>query len=343
VQLFKILIVDDFEDFRGLVGVTLRARADLHVIGEASDGLEAVQQAQMLQPDLVLLDIGMPRLNGIEAGRRIRKLCPSAKILFVSQESAVEVVQETFRLGAHGYLLKSEAGGELLPAIDAVLQGRQFICSKLKPYIDIPGKQMKAWRVSGTYFEACNCETISPWRKQDGQRLATRSTYGVCEFAISWRIVSGAFADVDLSDRFVVMAGSYQDDEPNKPWRVILYVDERCSDPQFAALTDIFLGRAGGTAFENFGARIAEIYAVRRAAIELDHTPRHWFMRASKWVEVRASRTVPSEQTVTCDIPGHDKPGNELVADAFQVQDAPFDFGLRERCGFETRFDYSSL
>ena len=87
-------------------------------------------------------------------------------------------------------------------------------------------------------------------------RTGTRSTYGVCDFALSWRILNGAFASVDLSDRLVVMAGSYNDDEPNKPWRVILYVDERSSDEQFAAMTDIFLGRVGGTAFENFGKRI---------------------------------------------------------------------------------------
>jgi len=173
-------------------------------------------------------------------------------------------------------------------------------------------------------------------------RTGTRSTYGVCEFALSWRIVNGTFAGLDLSDRFVVMAGSYNDDEPNKPWRVILYVDERSSDEQLAALTDIFLGRAGGTAFKNFGKRIGATYTVRRAAIELDHRPRRWFMRASTWVEVRATRSFSSELGVTCGIPGHDQAGNELIADALRVDDAPLDFDLRGRCGFESNFDYSS-
>jgi hypothetical protein len=202
--------------------------------------------------------------------------------------------------------------------------------------------QANTWRVSGTYFEACNCKAICPCRKQGGMKLATGSTYGVCDFALSWHIVIGECGDVDLSDRFVVMAGSYCDDEPNKPWRVILYVDERSSDEEFAALTDIFLGRAGGTPFQNYGARIAATYAVRRAYIELDHRPGRWYMRASTWVEVRASRIAPSELPVSCGIPGHDRPGNELIADDFQVYDAPLDFDLRGRCGFESDFDYSS-
>jgi hypothetical protein len=138
------------------------------------------------------------------------------------------------------------------------------------------------------------------------------------------------------------MAGSYRDDDPNKVWHVILYVDERSSDQKFRALTDIFLGRAGGTSFRNFASRIGETYSVRRAAIELDHQPRRWFMRASTWVEVRASQIVPSQDGVTCGIPGHNQPGNELIAGEFRVHDAPLAFDFRGRCGFESNFDYSS-
>jgi hypothetical protein len=197
------------------------------------------------------------------------------------------------------------------------------------------------WRVSGTYFEACNCEAICPCRMQGGMKLTTGSTYGECDFALSWRIVKGAFGDLDLSNRDIVMAGSYRDLEPNKPWRVILYVDDRSSDEQFAALTDIFLGRAGGTALKNFAARIGATYIVRRAAIELDHTPRKWFMRAAKFLEVRASWIVESERGgVTCGIPGHDQSGNEVIADMLCVDDAPFKFDFRGRCGYESNFDY---
>jgi len=101
------------------------------VVGEASDGLEAVHQSEELQPDLIVLDIGLPILNGIEAARRIRKLAPKSKILFLSQESSADVVQEALNSGALGYLVKTQAGSELLPAVDAVLQGRKSLSSGL--------------------------------------------------------------------------------------------------------------------------------------------------------------------------------------------------------------------
>src|SRR5262249_21737411 len=275
---FQILIVDDFEDLREFVCLLLHARPEFQVVGQASDGLEGVKQAQDLQPDLTLLDIGMPHLNGIEAAKRIRKVAPNSKILFFSQESSEEAVEEALRVGGHGYVYKWDAG-ELLSALEVVLEGRRFLSTHVKRDAIIEtheGPRASSWRVSGTYFEACNCEAICPCRKHGGITPTAGPTYGFCDFALSWRIVKGKFDGVDLSERFVVMAGSYRDDEPNKPWRVILYLDERSSDEQFAALTKIFLGRAGGTAFENFGARIANTYAVRRAAIELDHAPRRW-------------------------------------------------------------------
>src|SRR5262245_22742044 len=111
---FKILIVDDFERFRRIVCQMLQKRGEFEVVGQASDGLKAVQQAEQFQPDLILLDIGLQKLNGIEAARRIRKTSPNSKILFVSQESSAEVVQETFRIGAQGYLLKLDVAEELL-------------------------------------------------------------------------------------------------------------------------------------------------------------------------------------------------------------------------------------
>ncbi len=99
------------------------------MVGETSDGLEAVHKFEELQPDLIVLDIGLPTLNGIEAARRIRKLSPRSKILFLSQESSTDVVREALSSGALGYLVKTQAGSELLPAVDAVLQGREFLSS----------------------------------------------------------------------------------------------------------------------------------------------------------------------------------------------------------------------
>ena len=90
----------------------------MELIGELSDGLAAVQKAEELSPDLILLDIGLPTLNGIEAARQIRKLVPSAKIILLSLESSDDVVQEALGLGAKGYVVKALAGSELLPAVD---------------------------------------------------------------------------------------------------------------------------------------------------------------------------------------------------------------------------------
>ena len=123
----RILVVDDYDPFRRFICSTLRKRPELQIVGEVSDGLEAVQKAEELQPDLIVLDIGLPSLNGIEAARRIRKLSPKSKILFVSQESSADMVQEALALGALGYIVKADAGKELLTAVNAVLRGDRFV------------------------------------------------------------------------------------------------------------------------------------------------------------------------------------------------------------------------
>jgi CheY-like chemotaxis protein len=125
----KILIVDDFTDFRRFVCSELQHRADFQAY-EASDGLEAVQKAEQLQPDLILLDISLPKLNGIEVARLVHELVPRAKILFLTAESDSEVVQEALNLGALGYVHKS-AAHDLLRAIEVVLNGEQFISRDL--------------------------------------------------------------------------------------------------------------------------------------------------------------------------------------------------------------------
>jgi DNA-binding NarL/FixJ family response regulator len=114
----RVLVVEDYEPFRRFICLALQQRAEFHVIGEVSDGLEAVQRAQELQPDLILLDIGLPKLNGIEVAKRVRRLAPNARLLFVSQESSPDVVRETFRLGAQGYVHKTRAQSDLLPALE---------------------------------------------------------------------------------------------------------------------------------------------------------------------------------------------------------------------------------
>lgn len=124
-------MVEDFEPFRRFICSTLRESPEFQIVAEVTDGFEAVRIAEELQPDLILLDIGLPSLNGIDAARRIRKLSPQSKILFMSQESSSDVVQEALALGALGYVVKAHAGSELLPALEAVLQGRLFVSSGL--------------------------------------------------------------------------------------------------------------------------------------------------------------------------------------------------------------------
>lgn len=123
----QILVVDDFEPFRRFICSTVGKKPDLQVIAEVSDGREAVQKAEELKPDLILLDIGLPTLNGIAAARQIRKVSPESKIIFVSQESSVDVMQEALSFGALGYVVKTHAASELLAAVEAVRQGIQFV------------------------------------------------------------------------------------------------------------------------------------------------------------------------------------------------------------------------
>jgi len=127
VASIRILVVDDFEPFRVFVLSVFSKTPEFQVIFEASDGLEAVRKAEELRPDLILLDIGLPKLNGIQAARQIRKLAPDSKILFLSQESSADVVQEALDLGALGYVVKAYAGSQLLAAVEAVRQGRRFV------------------------------------------------------------------------------------------------------------------------------------------------------------------------------------------------------------------------
>jgi DNA-binding NarL/FixJ family response regulator len=127
VSVVRVLVVDDFEGFRDAISSMLSKSPNLQVVGEASDGLEAVHKAEKLQPDVILLDLGLPSINGLEAARRIHRLSPKSKIIFASLESSTEIVQEALRSGAHGYVIKTEMASQLLPAIEAVLEGRRFV------------------------------------------------------------------------------------------------------------------------------------------------------------------------------------------------------------------------
>ena len=133
MSIVRTLVVDDFEPFRRFVCSTLERRPELQVIGEASDGLEAVHKAEELRPDLILLDIGLPTLDGVEAAHRISKVVPSATILFLSQETDADVVAAALSNGAGGYVLKLDAIRDLLPAVESVLRGQRFISTGVTP------------------------------------------------------------------------------------------------------------------------------------------------------------------------------------------------------------------
>ena len=123
----RVMVVEDFEPFREFVCSKLEQMPELRLACEVSDGLEAVHKAEELRPDLILLDIGLPSLNGIEAAKRILGTAPLSKILFSSQETSPDIVAAAMELGAWGYVFKSHAERDLLPAIDAILSGKQFV------------------------------------------------------------------------------------------------------------------------------------------------------------------------------------------------------------------------
>ncbi len=143
----RVLVVDDYDQFRRFVCSTLERKQGLQVVGEATDGLEAVRIAEKLQPDMILLDIGLPALNGLEVANRIRQVASGAKIIFLTSNRDNDVVRAALSTGARGYVLKSDAGRELLPAVAGVLRGESFVSSGIRAHeAGEIGQQMHAPR-----------------------------------------------------------------------------------------------------------------------------------------------------------------------------------------------------
>jgi hypothetical protein len=199
-----------------------------------------------------------------------------------------------------------------------------------------------SWRIRGTYFESCNCDAICPCRRIDGV-AGGRSTHGVCLGVLSWLIDAGDADGTDLSGLPVALATRYSDDEPGSPWTWTLYLDARASAEQGAALEAIFTGRLGGDALRHFpwAWKPSELVAVRRVDIEVDHTRRRQRLRIRDRVSVRIRDRYDGDETVTCVIPGHEREGEELVADELVVEDGPMAFSYRGVCGYGSTFDYS--
>jgi DNA-binding NarL/FixJ family response regulator len=129
VSSIRFLIADDYEPWRDQVRLLLLTRPEWQIVCEVSDGSEAVQKAEELRPDVIVLDIGLPKLDGIEAARRIRQISPKSKIVFLTMDNSPDVAQAALSTGARGYVHKARAQRDLLPAIDAVLRGEQFVSS----------------------------------------------------------------------------------------------------------------------------------------------------------------------------------------------------------------------
>jgi DNA-binding NarL/FixJ family response regulator len=128
----RVLIVEDHEPFRRAICELLRQRADLLIVGEAADGLDAICQAEALRPDVVMLDIGLPMLSGIEVAGHIRAKVPDAKLMFLTNESSLEVVEQAFSRGAHGYVYKPRAERDVVPVLEAIIRGGRFVSGGLE-------------------------------------------------------------------------------------------------------------------------------------------------------------------------------------------------------------------
>lgn len=123
--------MDDYAPWRRFIIAKFRERQNLRIVGVAPDGLEAILKAEELQPDLILLDIGLPKINGIVAARRIREVAPQSKILFVSETIDMDVARAALSEGGHGFVVKSDAEKELIAAVEAVIRGEKFVSRRL--------------------------------------------------------------------------------------------------------------------------------------------------------------------------------------------------------------------
>jgi hypothetical protein len=199
-----------------------------------------------------------------------------------------------------------------------------------------------SWRIRGSYFESCNCDPICPCRRIDGAP-GGRSTHGECLGVLSWLISDGAADGVDLAGLPVAMATRYSDDEEGSPWTWVLYLDTGATADQHDALERIYTGSLGGDAETHFpwAWKPSELVAVRPVAIDVEHTRRRQLLRIRDHVSVRIRDRYDGPETVTCVIPGHDREGEELVADELVVEDGQLGFSYRAVCGYGSTFDYS--
>ena len=123
----KVLVVDDYAPWLHFVSLALGVKPEVQIVGSAQDGLTAIQKTSELKPDVVILDIGLPDISGIRVAQQIRDMAPNIRILFLSENTAPNIVRAALCTGAQGYVVKSSAARELLPALDALLLDCYFV------------------------------------------------------------------------------------------------------------------------------------------------------------------------------------------------------------------------
>jgi len=234
----RILVVEDYEPLRQFVCLALEERAEFQVVGQASDGLEAIQKAAEFQPDLILLDIGLPKLNGIAAAPRIRKLSKKSKILFWSQDNDTEIVRAALKAGGSGYVIKSDPIDELVEGIKTVIQGRQFVSGKLEQWAT--ANTATPWKLLGKVLTACSCDWNCPCNFDE------LPTMGKCEGGWTWHVEEGAYGDVRLSGLNFSVYANWPGPIHHGNGEAVIFVDEHADDSQRSAIGELVGGTAGG-------------------------------------------------------------------------------------------------
>ena len=234
----RILLVEDHEPFRRFVCSRLAERAEFQVIGQASDGLEAIQRAKELQPDLILLDIGLPKLNGIAAAQQIAKLAPKSKIVFLSQNIDAQIVKAALNTGASGYVVKLDAGDQLFEAMETVIQGGKFLGRKLERRIS---DDMRApWKLVGKVLAACNCDWDCPCN------FNGPPTAGKCEGGWTWHVERGSYRDVRLDGLNFSVYVNWPGAVHHGNGEAVVFLDECADASQRSVIATLVGGTAGG-------------------------------------------------------------------------------------------------
>lgn len=185
----RVLIADDHTIFRSGLNMLLSSQPDIEVVGEATDGLESIRAAARLRPDVILMDIGMPNLNGIEATRQIRQQVPGAEVLVLTMHRSDEYFFQMLEAGASGYILKGAETQDLINAVRTVAQGEVFL------YPSLAGKLVKE------YLKQINLEG-------EGPSLSDRERQIL-------RLIAEGFTSGEIAERLVISTSTVHSHRTN--------------------------------------------------------------------------------------------------------------------------------